>query len=96
MSDSKRKVAVTVKEATELLATNHKQIRRGMYARELPVVRFENSHSIGVDDLRAWFNRKKAILWRFCAQSRRMRNEREIAHDRQTHPGVSTTAGRGW
>jgi hypothetical protein len=32
MSDSKRKLAVSVKEAAELLGTNHKQIRRGIYA----------------------------------------------------------------
>ena len=56
------RIAVTVKEAARLLSTNDKQIRRGIYARELPVVRFGNSYSIGVDDLSAWFNRKKATL----------------------------------
>lgn len=56
------RIAVTVKEAARLLSTNDKQIRRGIHARELPVVRFGNSYSIGVDDLRAWFNRKKATL----------------------------------
>ena len=56
------RIAVTVKEAARLLSTNDKQIRWGIYARELPVVRFGNSYSIGVDDLRAWFNRKKATL----------------------------------
>ena len=55
-------IAVTVKQAARLLGTNDKQIRRGIHARELPVVRFGNSYSIAVDDLRAWFNRKKAIL----------------------------------
>ncbi len=55
-------IAVTVKQAARLLGTNDKQIRRGIYARELPVVRFGNSYSIGVDDLKAWFNRKKSVL----------------------------------
>lgn len=55
-------IAVTVKQAARLLGTNDKQIRRGIYARELPVVRFGNSYSIAVDDLRAWFNRKKGVL----------------------------------
>ena len=55
-------IAVTVKRAAQLLGTNDKQIRRGIYARELPVVRFGNSYSIAVDDLRAWFNRKKGVL----------------------------------
>jgi excisionase family DNA binding protein len=55
-------IAVTVKQAARLLGTNDKQIRRGIYARELPVVRFGNSYSIAVDDLRAWFNRKKRVL----------------------------------
>ena len=56
------RIAVTVKEAARLLSTNDKQIRQGIYARGLPVVRFGNSYSIGVDDLRAWFNRKKTTL----------------------------------
>jgi len=55
-------IAVTVKQAARLLGTNDKQIRRGIYARELPVVRFGNPYSIAVDDLRAWFNRKKGVL----------------------------------
>jgi excisionase family DNA binding protein len=55
-------IAVTVKQAARLLGTNDKQIRRGIHARELPVVRFGNSYSIAVDDLRAWFNRKKGVL----------------------------------
>jgi excisionase family DNA binding protein len=55
-------IAVTVKQAARLLGTNDKQIRRGIHARELPVVRFGNSYSIGVDDLRVWFDRKKATL----------------------------------
>lgn len=59
---SQTPIAVTVKQAARLLGTNDKQIRRGIYARELPVVRFGNSYSIAVDDLRAWFNRKKATL----------------------------------
>ena len=48
-------IAVTVKQAARLLGTN-------VRARELPVVRFGNSYSIAVDDLRAWFNRKKGVL----------------------------------
>jgi excisionase family DNA binding protein len=55
-------IAVTVKQAARLLGTNDKQIRRGIYARELPVVRFGNSYSIAVDDLKVWFNRKKGVL----------------------------------
>ncbi len=55
-------IAVTVKQAARLLGTNDKQIRRGIHARELPVVRFGNSYSIAVDDLRTWFNRKKGVL----------------------------------
>jgi excisionase family DNA binding protein len=55
-------IAVTIKQAARLLCTNDKQIRRGVYARELPVVRFGNSYSIAVDDLKAWFNRKKGVL----------------------------------
>jgi excisionase family DNA binding protein len=55
-------IAVTVKQAARLLGTNDKQIRRAIHARELPVVRFGNSYSIAVDDLRALFNRKKGVL----------------------------------
>ncbi len=55
-------IAVTVKEAARLLGTNDKQIRRGIYARELPVVRFGNSYSIAVEDLRKWFDRRKGTL----------------------------------
>jgi len=55
-------IAVTVMQAARLLGTNDKQIRRAIHARELPVVRFGNSYSIAVDDLRALFNRKKGVL----------------------------------
>ena len=55
-------IAVTVKQAARLLGTNDKQIRRGIHARELPVVRFGNSYSIAVDDLKAWFDQKKSVL----------------------------------
>ena len=55
-------IAVTVKQAARLLGTNDKQIRRGIHARELPVVRFGNSYSIGVEDLRKWFDRRKRTL----------------------------------
>jgi hypothetical protein len=37
------RIAVTVKEDARLFSTNDKQIRRGIYARELPMVRFGNS-----------------------------------------------------
>jgi excisionase family DNA binding protein len=56
------RIAVTVKEAAKLLGTNDKQIRRGIHARELPVVRFGNSYSISVEDLRKWFDRRKGTL----------------------------------
>jgi excisionase family DNA binding protein len=56
------RIAVTVKEAARLLGTNDKQIRRGIHARELLVVRFGNSYSISVEDLRKWFDRRKGTL----------------------------------
>ena len=56
------RIAVSVKEAAKLLATNDKQIRRGIYARELPVVRFGNSYSIAVEDLMRWLSSKERTL----------------------------------
>jgi excisionase family DNA binding protein len=56
------RIAVTVKEAAVLLGTNHKQIRKALYARELPAARLENSYAIGVEDLRKWFDSKKKTL----------------------------------
>ena len=55
-------IAVTIEQAARLIGTNDKQIRRGIYARELPVVRFGNSYSIAVEDLRKWFDRRKGTL----------------------------------
>lgn len=55
-------IAVTVKQAARLLGTNDKQIRRGIHARELPVVRFGNIYSIAVEDLIRWFSSKKRTL----------------------------------
>ena len=56
------RIAVTVKEAASLIETNPKQIRKALYARELPVVKLGNSYSIGVADLRKWFDEKKRTL----------------------------------
>jgi len=56
------RIAVTVKEAAVLVGTNHKQIRKALYARELPAARLGNSYAIGVDDLRKWFEGKKRML----------------------------------
>lgn len=55
-------IAVTVKEAARLIGTNDKQIRKGIHARELPVVRFGNSYNIAVEDLIRWFDSKKRTL----------------------------------
>jgi len=56
------RIAVTVKEAAVLLGTNHKQIRKALYARELPAAKLGNAYSIGVEDLRKWFEGKKKML----------------------------------
>lgn len=56
------RIAVTVMEAAELVGTNDKQIRKAIYARELPVVRLGNSYLIAVEDLIRWFNSKKGKL----------------------------------
>lgn len=56
------RIAVTVNEAAVLVGTNHKQIRKALYARELPAARLGKAYSIGVDDLRKWFNSKKKML----------------------------------
>ena len=55
-------IAVTVKGAAKLLSTNEKQIRRAIYAREIPTVRLGKSYIIGLVDLISWFDRKKAFL----------------------------------
>ncbi len=59
---SLERIAVTVKEAATLIGTNTKQIRKAMYARELPAARLGNSYAIGVEDLRRWFDSKKKLL----------------------------------
>lgn len=56
------RIAVTVKEAAVLLGTNHKQIRKALYARELPAARLGKAYAIGVEDLRRWFEGKKRML----------------------------------
>jgi excisionase family DNA binding protein len=56
------RIAVTVKEAATLIGTNTKQIRKAIYARELPAARLGNSYAIGVEDLRKWFGSKKKLL----------------------------------
>lgn len=56
------RIAVTVKEAAVLLGTNHKQIRKALYARELPAARLGNAYAIAVEDLRKWFNGKRKLL----------------------------------
>lgn len=56
------RIAVTVKEAAELVGTNDKQIRKAIYARQLPVVRLGNSYLIAVEDLIRWFKLKKGTL----------------------------------
>ena len=45
-----------------LIGTNDKQIRRAIYAHELPAVRLGKSYSIAVADLTRWFERKKKFL----------------------------------
>jgi excisionase family DNA binding protein len=56
------RIAVTVKEAAILIGTNTGQIRKALYARELPAARLGNAYAIGVDDLRKWFDSKKRTL----------------------------------
>jgi excisionase family DNA binding protein len=55
-------IAVTIVQAAKLIGTNDKQIRRAIYARELPAVRLGKSYSIAVADLTKWFERKKKFL----------------------------------
>jgi excisionase family DNA binding protein len=55
-------IAVTILQAAKLIGTNDKQIRRAIYARELPAVRLGKSYSIAVADLTRWFERKKKLL----------------------------------
>jgi excisionase family DNA binding protein len=55
-------IAVTIEQAAKLFATNDKQIRRAMYARELQAVRLGKSYSIAVADLMTWFERKKKFI----------------------------------
>jgi excisionase family DNA binding protein len=55
-------IAVTIKQAAKLMGTNDKQIRRAIYAREIPVARLGKSYSIAVADLIQWFDRRKAFL----------------------------------
>jgi len=55
-------IAVTIEQAARLIGTNDKQIRRAIYARELPAVRLGKSYSIAIADLTKWFERKKKFL----------------------------------
>jgi len=55
-------IAVTIEQAAKLIGTNDKQIRRAIYARELPAVRLGKSYSIAIADLTKWFERKKKFL----------------------------------
>jgi excisionase family DNA binding protein len=55
-------IAVTIDQAAKLIGTNDKQIRRAIYARELPAVRLGKSYSIAIADLTKWFERKKKFL----------------------------------
>jgi excisionase family DNA binding protein len=52
-------IAVTIEQAAKLIGTNDKQIRRAIYARELPAVRLGKSYSIAIADLTKWFEHKK-------------------------------------
>jgi hypothetical protein len=49
-------------QAANLVSTNDKQIRRAIYAREIPVARLGKSYSIAVADLIQWFDRRKSFL----------------------------------
>ncbi len=55
-------IAVTIEQAAKLIGTNDKQIRRAIYARELPAVRLGKSYSIAIADLTKWFERKKRFV----------------------------------
>ena len=55
-------IAVTIEQAARLIGTNDKQIRRAIYARELPAVRLGKSYGIAIADLTKWFERKKKLL----------------------------------
>lgn len=55
-------IAVTIVQAAKLIGTNDKQIRRAIYARELPAVRLGKSYSIAIVDLTKWFERKKKFV----------------------------------
>ncbi len=57
-----QQIAVTIEQAAKLIGTNDKQIRRAIYARELPAVRLGKSYSIAIADLRNWFERKKRLV----------------------------------
>ncbi len=57
-----QQIAVTIEHAAKLIGTNDKQIRRAIYARELPAVRLGKSYSIAIADLRNWFERKKRLV----------------------------------
>jgi len=57
-----QQIAVTIDEAAKLVGTNDKQIRRAIYARELPAVRLGKSYSIAIADLKTWFERKKRFV----------------------------------
>jgi len=55
-------IAVTIEQAAKLIGTNDKQIRRAIYARELPAVRLGKSYSIAITDRLKWFERKKKFV----------------------------------
>ena len=55
-------IAVTIEQAARLIGTNDNQIRRAIYARELPAVRLGKSYSIAIVDLTRWFERKKKFI----------------------------------
>ena len=55
-------IAVNIDQAAKLIGTNDKQIRRAIYARELPAVRLGKSYSIAIVDLTKWFERKKKFV----------------------------------
>lgn len=55
-------IAVRIEQAAKLIGTNDKQIRRAIYARELPAVRLGKAYSIAIADLTKWFERKKKFL----------------------------------
>ena len=57
-----QQIAVTIEQAAKLIGTNDKQIRRAIYARELPAVRLGKSYSIAIADLTKWFEHKKKFI----------------------------------